>query len=81
MSQQRLTARCVLRAVMERINEATKMIGTMIMEVSKDVFVADPSGQELSREFCCCECGVADRRHGGVPSARLRCCLCQLSAE
>jgi hypothetical protein len=35
-------------AVMERINKATQVIGTMIAEVSKDVFVADPSGEQLS---------------------------------
>lgn len=35
-------------AVMERINEATQTIGTMIKEVSKDVFLADPSGEALS---------------------------------
>jgi hypothetical protein len=34
--------------VMDRINKATQVIGTMIAEVSKDVFVADPSGEQLS---------------------------------
>lgn len=61
---------------MDRINEATQLIGTMIMEVSKDVFVADPSGQELSRE-----CASAERRQSSDTQAGradmllvLRCC-------
>ena len=39
---------CVHAPVMDRINKATQVIGTMIAEVSKDVFVADPSGEQLS---------------------------------
>ena len=35
-------------AVLERIDAATAVIGQMIMEINKDVFVADPSG-DLSR--------------------------------
>lgn len=36
--------------MMERINQATATIGAMITEVSKDVFTADPSGEQLSAE-------------------------------
>jgi hypothetical protein len=40
--------RVCMPPVMDRINKATQVIGTMIAEVSKDVFVADPSGEQLS---------------------------------
>ena len=44
----RLSACVCMPPVMDRINKATQVIGTMIAEVSKDVFVADPSGEQLS---------------------------------
>ncbi len=36
------------RAVLKRIDAATTMIGEMIAEVSKDIFVVDPTGDSLS---------------------------------
>ena len=58
-------------AVLQRIDDWTKVIGEMVMEVSKDVFVADPSGEALSGALL--DGGLPNQRPWKIPNSEANC--------